>query len=319
MKGFIHLVETVVIALVVFVILTQFWYIPGLKSDWERVKLTLLGQDVLLVLDRVGINWLDAKANISALLGNGIIYTLEIVGVPPSNITIGCNCSDEQLNFIKWLVSGMPEINGQRFNFFVERATDYSMAYTMVLTFYQPGEVAIQSFLTSGRGVLEVLPEPNIDNVQQELFGLNSSTGSPTEENLTWAIGPDSGHWLIYQYFHTIPNSTGQTWPEPWEFENFLLEAVVAKNPILVQSGLAGAAVNRFGAGRTGWLGVDFNDLKVREDLQTMLKAMILWTAGESWTVVEGPPGIAAISYYTALNKDFFQPIEIRLKIRYIY
>jgi hypothetical protein len=323
MKGFIHIVEIIIIALVVLVLLTQFVAIPGLKTDWERTKLTILGRDVLLALDRSGINWFDVNnldSNLSALLGNNTIYSIEIEGVPPSNISIGCNCSDEEFNFIKNLVNNIPEINNQKFGFFVEQAESFDLKYDLVLTFKPiKNRFEAESFLSSGKGIIEILPDPEIDEIQQEFFGLDSTTESITENNLTWAIGPANISWQIYKYFHTIPNSTGEKWPEPWQFKNFLQKAVKSKNSILKQTDTenTGATFN-IPSGRTAWFGASFSDIQAREDLQTFLKALILQTSGNKWTAISGP-GQITISYYTFIKKDFFQPIKITLKLKFMY
>jgi hypothetical protein len=66
-KGFIHIVEIIIISLVMFLIVTQFANIPKIKSDWDRAGLVLQGNDLLFSLDEKGVDWLDSSEVESSL------------------------------------------------------------------------------------------------------------------------------------------------------------------------------------------------------------------------------------------------------------
>jgi len=82
MKGFIHIVEIVIISLVMFLVVTQFSSIPQLKSEWPKTRLMLQGNDLLFSLDKTGIGWLNSTevedSFAKALNGTTIQYDLSI-------------------------------------------------------------------------------------------------------------------------------------------------------------------------------------------------------------------------------------------------
>jgi hypothetical protein len=81
-KGFIHIVEVIVISIVMFIVLYQFSLMQAPKSDWSRVKLTAQAYDILFSLDKTGVNWMDT-ADVSDKLADfdlqkNIIYSLRV-------------------------------------------------------------------------------------------------------------------------------------------------------------------------------------------------------------------------------------------------
>jgi|GEM_PF-3745956 hypothetical protein len=56
-KGFIHIMEIIIIVIVMFIVLFQFSLIQTQKSDWSRAKLAIQGYDILFSLDRQGVDW----------------------------------------------------------------------------------------------------------------------------------------------------------------------------------------------------------------------------------------------------------------------
>ncbi len=84
-KGFIHIVEAVIMGVVVLLVLMQFSSIQMPKSDWSRTKLLLQGYDILSSAEKM-VDW--TNQNCKALLNDAIknnfnlpanlIYTLRV-------------------------------------------------------------------------------------------------------------------------------------------------------------------------------------------------------------------------------------------------
>lgn len=81
MKGFIHIVEIVIITLVMFMVVLQFATIPRVRSNWDRTKLMLLGNDLLFSGEKKGIDWFnenDIDYYMNKSLAKNIIYDVKI-------------------------------------------------------------------------------------------------------------------------------------------------------------------------------------------------------------------------------------------------
>lgn len=69
MKGFIHILEIIIISMVMFFILFQFSLIPKIDTNWERTKLYLIANDLVHTLDKINVDW-DDSVDISNTIGN---------------------------------------------------------------------------------------------------------------------------------------------------------------------------------------------------------------------------------------------------------
>lgn len=105
MKGFIHIVEIIIIALVVFVVIVQFSLVPRVPSEADRVKLRLLAADTLHALDARGLQWQNASAVAQgieqALGGSAVAYRVELRNAVKSAIRVGCVCSSDELALLQ--------------------------------------------------------------------------------------------------------------------------------------------------------------------------------------------------------------------------
>ncbi|RLJ07234.1 MAG: hypothetical protein DRP12_02615, partial [Candidatus Aenigmatarchaeota archaeon] len=96
MRGFVHILEIMIMGLVLFMLLSQF-SLPSFASNWERARLKLLGWDVLFTLDSSGINWLNSselEQELERLLPENVVYNLTIFA-PPPEIHICGDLADE--------------------------------------------------------------------------------------------------------------------------------------------------------------------------------------------------------------------------------
>jgi len=81
-KGFIHVIEIVVISVLILFAFAQFSYVPSMDTDWTKTKLNLQGNDLLFSLDRSGIDWFDEESVDNALsetLAQNVIYRVMLI------------------------------------------------------------------------------------------------------------------------------------------------------------------------------------------------------------------------------------------------
>lgn len=122
-KGFLHVVEIIIVGLMAFLVLAQFSYVPKQAADWDGMKLSTQANDVLFSLDRKGVDWFNStevdKA-MSSFLSNNTIYSLNIRNVMKPQISVGCICSAAETASLVGALKPF-EINGQQVSFSVSR------------------------------------------------------------------------------------------------------------------------------------------------------------------------------------------------------
>lgn len=80
-KGFVHIVEIVMITLLVFLLIGQFTSIPRIDNDWTRAKLYLQANDLAFTLEKKGVTWRNAtqvSQELSGLLNPNTVYAVSI-------------------------------------------------------------------------------------------------------------------------------------------------------------------------------------------------------------------------------------------------
>ena len=116
LKGFIHIVEIIIISLVMFILVVQFSSIPSIRQDWDRTKLALSGNDLLHSLDATGIDWMDTDEVDQALLdalGGSIRYDVTVRNAIKPEIEVGCICTDTETNLMESVLDSFT-LNRQR-------------------------------------------------------------------------------------------------------------------------------------------------------------------------------------------------------------
>ncbi len=345
MKAVIHIFEIVVVALVMFIALMQFSYIPRMETDWAGNKLSLKGWDVLFTLDEKGINWLDpaeVEDHVGRVLNDtNIQFGLTVRGAPPSEISVGCVCSTQEYAVIQGILQDL-ELNGEDISFDVDRIIPSEMAFphahdVIVVGDHDLGghKPEILNYLEAGKGLVEIreLGAGDMDSVQSEVFGLewNDSVGSGSG-NISFTSYPSAQEsYIVYKYFHSVPNSSGQTYPGGYEFQNFLdpssrvcqgdgdsrrvvlAEEDTGRPACTINYGVSG------GFGRTAWLHGAVSGLG--DDQGVLARSLVMWAAGREYDVVESDimSGIAEFSFFKVLDQDMHQPIEIIMVMGYIY
>jgi hypothetical protein len=343
MKGIIHIAEIVIVAMVMFFAVLQFTYIPRMETDWAGAKLSMQGWDILFTLDEKGINWLDpagVRTEIGKMLnGTNTQFGLTVRGAPPSDVSVGCICSSQETLELENMLTGIT-LNGEEVSFSVERIDPADMRFShendviFIRDYDLTGcDIQLANYLMGGRGIVEVrdLGQDDLDAIQSGMFGLAwDSSLSPDNGNISFASVPAQAEsYRIYKYFHSIPNSSGQTYPGPYEFESFLSgERVIQKDNdtrriVMVQegTGVPASIINygvSGGAGRSAWLSAGLDS---RDDKKVLIKSLVLWAAGNEFDVVESDVSAAAasFSFFKVLNQDMYQPVEIMLSLGYLY
>lgn len=93
MKGFVYLLEIAIVAILVTVVLSMFFSVR-VKQNWEKSDLISTGYNMLNYIKQDNnslINILNENmTKIDALRTKNMKYNLQVIGVPKSNIEVGC-------------------------------------------------------------------------------------------------------------------------------------------------------------------------------------------------------------------------------------
>jgi hypothetical protein len=199
MKGFMHIVEIILVVLMMFFIFTQFSSIPGVSTDWSGVKLKVMGTDVLSSLELRGADWFnesELRDAFSSMLPVNIIYDLRLENVIKPRIRIGCLCSEDEFNELVSILSpGWFVINGENVTFEVTSVGDVGGIFSMdfdVSVFFsyedlEPHETPVRNFLSHDKGIVEIFDPENMDSVQNDIFGLRFSTSDPNSNSIPFS------------------------------------------------------------------------------------------------------------------------------------
>jgi hypothetical protein len=222
MKGFMHVVEILLIVLLVFLVFTQFANIPRISDDWSRTKLSLAGSDMLKALERRGVNWFDKREledEFNKTLPENLIYSVLLENVIKPEIKIGCLCDNGEIDTLKEILKpGWFAVNNENVTFEIIKVSDkdglFSLDFDVVLIYgyedLSPGQYqyALRNFLSYDKGVVEIFDPQIIDDVQKNIFGLdsgsvNAGTGEIEFSDSSKENGRETNK--IYDYFHHIP------------------------------------------------------------------------------------------------------------------
>jgi hypothetical protein len=344
-KGFFHILEIVIVTLVMFVVVFQFSAIPSVESDWSRAKLSLKAWDVIQTLNRMGTDWLDpvnvSESITSAINSTNIRYNV-YADLPKSLVQVGCfRCTAGEISRVQSLIHDFdindvgvtfgPVINTTTFSVL----TDVTVVFDANLTDY---EADIVSYLGSGRGVVQMrhLDRSEIDGdpVQSRIFGLSwdDTLPSKTNDNINFPYYLDQGsrYYPIKSYFYHIQNSSGDFFYEPHMFNSSMLageklnltdtltERIVLRQEAtnlpacIVREGIIS------GSGRAAWL-ADGPDGE--SDKEVLFTSLVSWASPHQRVIVESEMArpIGTFTFFTILNDEMYQPVEINLELGYLY
>ncbi|UCC91658.1 MAG: hypothetical protein JSV39_00060, partial [Candidatus Aenigmatarchaeota archaeon] len=218
MKGFMHVVEILLVVLLVFFVFTQFASIPSISDDWSRTKLSLIGSDVLRALERRGVDWFDKaelEYELNRTIPENVIYSVLLENVIKPEIVVGCLCDDGEMAKVEEMLGGFV-VNGVGVDFEIIQVTDASEAFSLdfdVALIYGYEDFSVnpyhlRNFLAYDRGVIEICDNPVIDSTQRDIFGLDYGEIKSGSYNITFSDSSmENGKEVnrIYDYFSHIP------------------------------------------------------------------------------------------------------------------
>ncbi len=227
-----HIVEIVLMILVVFFLFTQIASIPRLSTDWSKVRLYVLGNDIIHTLNERGIDWFNetaVKTNIDSLNYSNIIYSVKISNAIKTKINMSCFCDDYEFGVIKnALYPGWFVFNGKNITFELNQIPPnphdpnhfeighaLNLGYDVLIithnyTILSNHRNELKTFLESDKGILEYFnfnETSMFDNIQREIFGVNESyVVGPVPVNFSDGVRKLGSHLnKINKYFSNFP------------------------------------------------------------------------------------------------------------------
>jgi len=332
-KGFIHIVEIVLIVIVMFLVIWQFSYIPKTKTEWSSTKLVFKGNDLLYSLNKKGINWLDSEEVetefSNAFNRTNILYDLKLTNVIKPHIRVGCICSESQFRTIQNDILKPFTINGIQINFNVSRIDPSDQPENRISKLYDviilrdyniSGYLQMSKYLEYDKGIVEIRDlnagEINDWQIQKDFFGLEYNTSlHPGSQDIVFtdvASHPNSTYYNIYKYFYQSPTSAGEIIKKPFIFSNFLnsdekvditgsderriiLRQKDSNSPaLIVNSGMVK------GFGRAAWL----SEGPMSEEMKKLIRDVVVWAAGDTYRIISNEiiSSHAVLSLYTLLK-----------------
>ncbi len=169
LKGFLHISEIIIMIMLIFVMLYQFSTIPRMRMEWERPKLTLMSQDFLHVMDKSGVDWLDAddvETRFSAALPSTMGYSLTTRQDVRPVIRVGCVCNNTEFSVMEQEILTDFDLNGLRRRFVLQRIDPSNLKFsaeTDVILFWKspniadlsPDDTSMRRYLSMGNGIVE--------------------------------------------------------------------------------------------------------------------------------------------------------------------
>ncbi len=199
MKGFMHVVEILLVAVLLFVVFAQFAAIPSISDEWPGIKLQLMADDVLAALDAKGVDWFNAteiEQEFNTTLPANVIRSVTLENVIKPEIRVGCLCNDAGFARVRAMLSpGWFVVNGINATFETVQVTDpdklFSLDFDAVLVHgyrdLSPFAGPFRNFLSYGRGAVEIADRPAIDSVQSGIFGLGQGAADSDGSEITFS------------------------------------------------------------------------------------------------------------------------------------
>lgn len=257
-----HMVEILIVVLAMFFIIFQFINIPPVNTEWSESKLQIAGNDLLYVLDSMGVDWADPY-EISALIDDAItkgstknttiIYDLRLSGAVKPVIKVGCICRsdvnpvlDELMPIKNALIPFY--LNGRNITYMVDHIDPaspvFSNEYDVIIimpdffkgTFHpkytlDSFSAQITSFLGNDKGIMVVrnytAATAAPGTIDHDFFGVNWSSSIPQDADLSMIFShdasyPNSSYYDVYKFFYGFPNASGLKTPPSHSFTNLL-------------------------------------------------------------------------------------------------
>jgi hypothetical protein len=186
-KGFLHVVEVIIVALLIFVILAQFYSIPSADYSWERSKLIAMSQDLLYTMDELDVDWLNASEvadMIKGMIPGTVAYSLKLDMEVNPDMKVGCVCTpDDYATLQAWVLTDFT-LNG------IERGFSIALIEPGTLNFDIDG--------------------PHLDNDVLIFWGVPTEVDSAEKaQNLSTYLSMGNG---IVEYANLTEADVADTW-----------------------------------------------------------------------------------------------------------
>lgn len=249
-KGFIHVIEAVLVSILAISTLPYLMQTSSSGSDWEEIQLRKTGEDILISLEKSGqlknisnYNQSETQNLINSILGersNSIQYNLKEVDSYRKSIRIGFNCTscnieDERKRIYDiftpiWLNGRLIEFQISEFSWdrFQERQMVSGRKFDLIFINSEEqatnvNQTKLEKHIAKGGGVVEYadISDPNQD-LQNEIFGLED--GPTGTQNMTFKNRgePEKQNYdpgkLFYGTGSTVLCSgSGSEWQGSWD------------------------------------------------------------------------------------------------------
>ena len=268
-KGFLHIVEIIIVSLLMFLVISQFTYIPRLESDWSGTKLYLQGNDLISVMDKDGTDWIDileVTSKIESILPENVEYDLKLKNVIKPRILVGCICNPSEYNDVSRALTSPPTmtINRHTIQIIPEQiptgTISFDLKYDVIIIGASVYDTIdgndnmkseLERFLSYDKGVIEMVDLDitksggiTLGEFQENVFNVLWDNDLPVPSTDDIEFSTTFSEYVlkppIEKYFYHFENSSGDIYREekPYYFNNFLSNNVNNPEKVNVFDGM---------------------------------------------------------------------------------
>ncbi|MBI3191000.1 hypothetical protein HYZ41_04840 [archaeon] len=335
-KGFIRILESIVASIILLTTLAFFFNATIEQTNWDDTFLQIRAQDVVASLAINGTISKSVNSNDQTIVNDAIMnpnimmlpitvdYSLEVDGIPNSVIRIGCNCTNQQVQDLRNLLSPSLTYKERTISIVVYQAeidkihNDMSTnvlflnGYKNLTSF----DNKLDIFLKRGGTIFLAgdLSQSQVnDGLINETFGLKWVSASRSDSGVFFDAGNENiTSFKISKYYSNIT-------PETSSFTFSGSATIAIDNGTIVKSGsgLSLAKTNKNiieGGGRTVWLSNGIGD---NTNIVNVTKSLIMWASGERFglNVKSSSPAKYFKTVYLMNDKDPYKVVLALWKV----
>ena len=218
----------ITVVIILFIAFSIFF--PGFvyKSRWNDAYGFLLNKDTILTIDRLGrlYNYSFYASDLQRYIDSALpinktnlIARSEVEGAVKAQLTIACNCTEDQISTLAEWFSGL-RFNDREVTVFIPKSNLNVInepADVLLIWGYKnlnPYAGNIRNFMAKENGVVEIMDftdpsQINSDAAQQQIFNLRGNpTASSAQNSDSFTRKPTNSSdifYSIYKYFYHIP------------------------------------------------------------------------------------------------------------------
>ncbi|MBN1896311.1 MAG: hypothetical protein JW789_01105 [Candidatus Aenigmarchaeota archaeon] len=350
-KGFFHMAEVIIVSILVFAILSQFYNIPKPKPEWSSTKLGMTAYDLISSMEEKGMDWFDfteVNHTLYSALPRNIGYDVSIGAYVRPVTYVGCVCNPQNFTFLKNYVLDnytfndvFREVNVVRIDpaAFGSLTADDLSDYDVLLFWGLPPSVNVaelEDYFSTGRGAVLFSNLTAVD--------IGSNPWIETLFNVKWSVSTYTSGPSDFMYFSPTDRgdvlakifgeggsfnpgvlgdfSGGTVYPDDGNVKKVL----VALDNNYESGDDSGKHVPLtiidwavMGNGRTAWMpeaNISLGSIQTAARRQ-LLKTVILWSAAERDYSLIGTilAQSSSASIRKSYNTDFYEPVRIELTV----